>query len=120
MEVEANTNNKSQLIDLIFNQKTIDDHIKKNKKIEDKAKSYMSDYTEDLNKAYKTSSFRYVKKYFEKDSELGNRIKGQVESKKKSKYSDLNISKSKKDDNQVELILNKKMKIKLKFNIDIY
>ncbi|HHB0448369.1 hypothetical protein QI294_11990 [Staphylococcus saprophyticus] len=114
VEVEANTNNKSQSIDLIFNQKTIDDHIKKNKKIEDKAKSYMSDYTEDLNKAYKTSSFRYVKKYFEKDSELANHIKGQVESKKKSKYSDLNISKSKKDGNQVELILSKKNEDKVK------
>ncbi|MGZ9447898.1 TcaA NTF2-like domain-containing protein [Staphylococcus epidermidis] len=82
--------------------------------MEDKAKSYMSDYTEDLNKAYKTSSFRYVKKYFEKDSELGNHIKEQVESKKKSKYSDLNISKSKKRWQSSRINIKQKNEDKLK------
>ncbi|SUM53561.1 Uncharacterised protein [Staphylococcus epidermidis] len=76
----------------------------------------MSDYIEDLNKAYKSSSFRYVKKYFEDDSELVivNHIKGQVESKKKSKYSDLNIIQSKKDGDRVELIISKKNEHKTK------
>lgn len=112
VEIESNKNQSIQTIDLTFDQKAIDKHIKKNKKVEDKAKEYMNDYTEDLNKAYKVSSFRYVKKYFEKDSDLGNHIKGQVESKKKSKYSDVNISSSKKDGNKVNVILSKKNKDK--------
>ncbi|WP_445655140.1 TcaA NTF2-like domain-containing protein [Staphylococcus pseudintermedius] len=47
------------------NEDTINDYLKNIKDIELGAKSFMEDYTKDLNKAYKESDYKFIDKYIE-------------------------------------------------------
>lgn len=108
VDVKQNDKNEPQVIELKFNQKQIDEHMKKKNKAKNEAKDFMKKYTEDLNKAYDKSNFEHVRDYFDdQDSELARHIKKQVTSKKKSKYSEPKFEKVEDKGNEVNLILSK-------------
>lgn len=91
-----------------FNQDAINKHKAKNKRIENKAKGFMKDYTEALNKAYKSSNFDDVSDYFVPNTDTANHIKKKVESKQKSKFKDGEVSNIKKDQSTINLVYKKK------------
>lgn len=115
-----------QDVDLKFDQDQIQKKIDEQNKIKDKAKRFMEDYTHDLTEGYKAVDFKKVKDYFNKDSDLSNHIKGMINTKKKTKYSDPKVKDVKVDGNKVNLILTKndnkhnhiKSKYELKYNKD--
>ena len=90
-----------------FNQDAINKHKAKNKRIENKAKGFMKDYTEALNKAYKSSNFDDVSDYFVPNTDTANHIKKKVESKQKSKFKDGEVSNIKKDKSTINLVYKK-------------
>ncbi|NKP83795.1 hypothetical protein GKR13_09270 [Staphylococcus aureus] len=90
-------------------KKEINKQLNKKKKTEKEAKSFIKDYTEQLNKGYESSDFSRLKRYFEDDkSDVATNIKQQVESDKRTHFKDLNIESSQLKDNEVTVIINKK------------
>lgn len=75
-----------QSVNLKFNEDNINGYLKSIKDIELGAKSFMEDYTKDLNKAYKESNYKFIDKYIESNSDLSRYMCSMVESKKKNKY----------------------------------
>lgn len=75
-----------QSVNLKFNEDNINSYLKSIKDIELGAKSFMEDYTKDLNKAYKESNYKFIDKYIESNSDLSRYMRSMVESKKKNKY----------------------------------
>lgn len=102
-----NTNDVATL-QFKFNQDAINKHKAKNKRIETKAKDFMKDYTEALNKAYKSSDFDDVSDYFKSNTDTAKHIKKKVESKQKSKFKDGEVSNIKKDKSTINLVYKKK------------
>lgn len=109
VEVKSNTDDSTQTIHLKFDEKAINRELKKEKDVKKEAESFMKDYTEDLNKAYKKSRFTGLKRYFKDiDSDVANNIKRQVQSDKVNHYSNPKILSSKKEGEELTLILRKK------------
>lgn len=109
VQVKENTQSKPQTITLKFDKKEINKQLNKKKKTEKEAKSFIKDYTEQLNKGYESSDFSRLKSYFEDDkSDVATNIKQQVESKKRTHFKDLNIESSNFKDDEVTVIINKK------------
>lgn len=46
----------------------------------------MEDYTKDLNRAYKESDYKSIKKYIESNSDLSQHMRSMFESKRKNQY----------------------------------
>ncbi|WP_436867941.1 TcaA second domain-containing protein [Mammaliicoccus sciuri] len=112
--VVNNPSPDEQTIKLKFDGSDIEKETEKEKKIEESAKSFMNDYTKDLNKAYAEVDFNLVSKYFKPNTELANHIKYMVESKNKSRYSMPSFTSYKKDGNTIEIELIKEDKHKNK------
>lgn len=112
--VVNNPSPDEQTIKLNFDSSDIEKETEKEKKIEESAKSFMSDYTKDLNKAYAEADFNLVSKYFKSNSELANHIKYMVESKNKSRYTMPSFTSYKKEKNTIEIELIKRDKNKHK------
>ncbi|AVS02273.1 MULTISPECIES: hypothetical protein [Staphylococcaceae] len=113
-----------QNISLKFNEDTINDYLKSIKDIELGAKSFMEDYTKDLNKAYKESSYKVIDKYIESNSDLSQYMRSMVESKKENKYRRPEFESVNYQEGKVNIILKKenqnkdsiKSKYVLKYN----
>lgn len=113
-----------QNISLKFNEDTINDYLKSIKDIELGAKSFMEDYTKDLNKAYKESDYKFIDKYIESNSDLSQYMRSMVESKKKNQYRRPEFESVNYQDGKVNVILKKenqnkdsiKSKYLLKYN----
>ncbi|HCU7605086.1 TPA: hypothetical protein OVA83_002300 [Staphylococcus aureus] len=113
-----------QSISLKFNEDTINDYLKSIKDIELGAKSFMEDYTKDLNKAYKESDYKVIDKYIESNSDLSQYMRSMVESKKKNKYRRPEFESVNYKDGKINVILKKenqnkdsiKSKYVLKYN----
>lgn len=99
---------KPQIIKLEFDENEIEKHKKQIEKKKEEAQSFMNEYTEDLNKAYKHHNYKYVSKYFEKDTEVAKHIKGMTEGKQKLKYSKLKYLKTSVEGSNVHIELSKK------------
>ncbi|WP_436890200.1 TcaA second domain-containing protein [Mammaliicoccus sciuri] len=112
--VVNNPSPDEQTIKLKFDGSDIEKETEKEKKIEESAKSFMNDYTKDLNKAYAEVDFNLVSKYFKPNTELANHIKYMVESKNKSRYSMPSFTSYKKDGKTIEIELIKEDKHKNK------
>ncbi|MFV5769789.1 TcaA 3rd/4th domain-containing protein [Mammaliicoccus sciuri] len=96
-----------QNISLKFNEDTIKDYLKSIKDIELGAKSFMEDYTKDLNKAYKESDYKFIDKYIESNSDLSQYMRSMVESKKKNQYRRPEFESVNYQDGKVNVILEK-------------
>ncbi|MEB5759828.1 TcaA NTF2-like domain-containing protein [Mammaliicoccus sciuri] len=107
-----------------FNEDTINDYLKSIKDIELGAKSFMEDYTKDLNKAYKESDYKFIDKYIESNSDLSQYMRSMFESKKKKQYRRPEFESVNYQDGKVNVILKKenqnkdsiKSKYLLKYN----
>lgn len=111
VQVEANKDNKTQEIELSFKESDIEKQRKINKEIEKDAEKFMKDYTKRLNTGYEVSDFSALQYYFEdKNSNVAKNIKDQVESKKKSKFTDPKVTSYDRNDTEVQLVLSKKDK----------
>lgn len=109
VQVEANKTNKPQTVKLSFDSEEIQKQKEENKKVERKAKKFMEDYTKKLNTGYKVYDFNALQYYFEdKNSDVAQNIKKQVEAKKKHKYSKPEFKSYERDDTQVKIVLSKK------------
>lgn len=109
VQVEANKTNKPQTVTLSFDSEEIQKQKEENQKIERKAKKFMEDYTKKLNTGYKVYDFNALQYYFEdKNSDVAQNIKKQVEAKKKHKYSKPEFKSYERDDTQVKIVLSKK------------
>ncbi|PAF83256.1 TcaA NTF2-like domain-containing protein [Staphylococcus aureus] len=103
---------------------SINDYLKSIKDIELGAKSFMEDYTKDLNKAYKESDYKFIDKYIESNSDLSQYMRSMVESKKKNQYRRPEFENVNYQDGKVNVILKKenqnkdsiKSKYVLKYN----
>ncbi|KMR46794.1 TcaA NTF2-like domain-containing protein, partial [Staphylococcus aureus] len=60
-------------------------------KIKKKAETFISEYHKALNKAYKKADYKFVEKYIKEDSKLSKHTKHIITSKKKVKFSELEI-----------------------------
>lgn len=124
--LDTMSDNDVQDVDLKFDHDQIQKKIDEQNKIKDKAKRFMEDYTHDLTEGYKAVDFKKVEDYFNKDSDLADHIKGMIDTKKKTKYSDPKVTDIKVEQNKVNLILTKndnkhnhiKSKYELKYNKD--
>ncbi|CAC5966904.1 TPA: hypothetical protein ACF9K4_002763 [Staphylococcus aureus] len=120
-DIKNNNTNKPQVVDLKFDNSEIDKHLKKIKQIKLASKSFMEDYTKDLNKAYKSSDYKYIDKYIEGNTELSKHMKNMVESEKKDKYRRPEFETVNYEDGKVTIILTKenqdKHKIKSKYEL---
>lgn len=111
VEVSANKDDKPQTIELAFKDSDIDRQKKLNKEIKDEATKFMKDYTKKLNTGYKVADFSSLQYCFEdKNSDVAQHIKKQVESKKKSEFTDLKVTSYERNDTEVKLVLSKKDK----------
>ncbi|QIW09103.1 TcaA second domain-containing protein [Staphylococcus pseudintermedius] len=107
VELEANEENKPQTVELVFRDSDIEKHKKINKEIE--AEKFMKDYTKKLNTGYEVSDFSALQYYFEdKNSDVAQHIKMQVESKKKSEFSNPQVKSYERNDTEIKLVLSKK------------
>lgn len=96
-----------QVIDLKFNESEIKKQKDKESDIKHKAKAFMKDYTDDLTKAYQEVKSEDVDKYFEKQSDIGEHIKNQIDSERKEKFKDATVTDTKVNGNEVTLNLSK-------------
>lgn len=111
IEVENNKDNKLRTVELAFKDSDIEKQRKINKEIKDDAEKFMKDYTKKLNTGYEVSDFSALQYYFEdKNSDVAKSIKEQVESKKKSKFTDPKIQSYERNDTEIQLVLSKKDK----------
>ncbi|HBU9601215.1 TPA: hypothetical protein MDI72_002285 [Staphylococcus pseudintermedius] len=109
VELEANEENKPQTVELVFRDSDIEKHKKINKEIEIEAEKFMKDYTKKLNTGYEVSDFSALQYYFEdKNSDVAQHIKMQVESKKKSEFSNPQVKSYERNDTEIKLVLSKK------------
>ncbi|HAR6156451.1 TPA: hypothetical protein I1691_002324 [Staphylococcus pseudintermedius] len=109
VELEANEENKPQTVELVFRDSDIEKHKKINKEIEIEAEKFMKDYTKKLNTGYEVSDFSALQYYFEdKNSDVAQHIKMQVESKKKSEFSNPQVESYERNDTEIKLVLSKK------------
>ncbi|WMZ76292.1 hypothetical protein QS426_12955 [Staphylococcus pseudintermedius] len=107
--LEANEENKPQTVELVFRDSDIEKHKKINKEIEIEAEKFMKDYTKKLNTGYEVSDFSALQYYFEdKNSDVAQHIKMQVESKKKSEFSNPQVKSYERNDTEIKLVLSKK------------
>lgn len=123
--ISKNKYQSPQVVDLSFNQDSINKFEQENKEIENKGKKFMIDYTNDLNQAYKKSDYKYISDYIEEDSKVAKHMKKMVESKAKNKYSNPQIDDISKDKDKLKVILTKEVnnnkiqsKYSLKYNKD--
>ncbi|MEX2935950.1 TcaA NTF2-like domain-containing protein [Staphylococcus saprophyticus] len=122
--LDTMSDKNTQDIELKFDQSEIKKKLDEQNKLKNKAEEFMKDYTDDLTEGYKKVDFKEVDKYFEKDSDLANHIKGMINTKKKSKYSKPKVTNIEVNGNKVNLILTKqdnkhntiKSKYELKYN----
>lgn len=121
VDIEDNNMNKPQLVTLKFDNSEINKHLKEMKQIKLASKSFMEDYTKALNKAYKSSDYKYIDKYIEEDTELSTHMKNMVEGKKINKYRRPEFETVDYEDGKVIIILSKenqdKHKIKSKYEV---
>ncbi|MGV3130196.1 TcaA NTF2-like domain-containing protein [Staphylococcus simulans] len=96
-----------QSVNLKFNEDNINGYLKNIKDIELGAKSFMEDYTKDLNKAYKESNYKFIDKYIESNSDLSRYMRSMVESKKKNKYRRPEFENVNYQDGKVNIVLEK-------------
>lgn len=99
---------KPQIIKLEFDKNEIEKHKKQIEKKKEEAQSFMTEYTEDLNKAYKHHNYKYVSKYFAKDTEVAKHIKGMTEGKQKLRYSKPKYLKTSVEGSNIHIELSKK------------
>lgn len=108
VDVKSNKDDSTQTVTLKFDDKAIKKQINKDKAIKKDAQSFFEDYTEQLSKSYKSSSFSSLRKYFkDSDSDVAENIKKQVLSDKKNQYSKPKIESYKKSGDEVTIILKK-------------
>lgn len=109
VELEANEENKPQTVELVFRDSDIEKHKKINKEIEIEAEKFMKDYTKKLNTGYEVSDFSALQYYFEdKNSDVAQHIKRQVESRKKANFSNPQVKSYERNDTEIKLVLSKK------------
>ena len=108
IDVKSNVDNSTQTVTLKFDDKAIKKQLNKDKEIKKEAQSFLEDYTEQLSKSYKSSSFSSLRKYFkDSDSDVAENIKKQVQSDKKNQYSKPKIESYKKSGDEVTIVLKK-------------
>lgn len=107
--VSPNQDDKPQVLTLKFDEEAIKKAEDKEKNAKTSAKGFIERYTNSLNHAYKMSDFKKVDHYFEdKDSSVAQHIKSQVESDRKSKYSEPEVVSYDREGNQVTIVITKK------------
>lgn len=120
--IDLMSDNEEQKLTLKFKKSEIKDKIKAQSKIKDKAKEFMKAYTKDLTSGYTNIEFKKVDKYFIKGSELSNHIESMINSKKKTKYKNPNITDVNLKGDKVTLKLskmdNKNNNIKSKYELE--
>lgn len=99
---------KPQSINLEFDKHEIQKQKKQIEQREREAQSFMTKYTEDLNKAYKHHDFKYVSKYFKANTKVAKHIKNMTEGKQKNKYSKPEYLKTSVQNSTVTIELSKK------------
>lgn len=107
VDLESNQREDSQKIELEFDKDNIDDYIKRIKDIKLHAKSFMEDYTKDLNKAYKERNYKRIESYIKKDSDLEKHMRSMVEGKTKNQYKRLEFESVDYNDGRVNVVLKK-------------
>lgn len=110
VDIEKNHSQNPQSIKLDFDKAEISAYIKDTKKIKDNAKSFMTDYMKDLNKAYRKSDYTKVDKYIDSKSKLEKQVKGLVESKEKVRYYQPKFIKLTREGKQIKIIMEKQLK----------
>lgn len=110
--VEASTLEKGKKtvpVKLKFNKDQIEKH-QKDAEIKEDVQTFMEDYTDDLNEAYKDEEFSDVSSYFKSDSKAADHIEDRVESGDDVEYSDPKVTKYSKKGDTVTIETEKKDK----------
>ncbi|EGQ1387221.1 hypothetical protein I2Q09_001335 [Staphylococcus aureus] len=105
--IESDQSAESQKIELKFDGDKIDDYIRQVKNIKLHAKSFMEDYTKDLNKAYKERDYSIIESYIKSDSELEHHMRSMVEGKAKNQYKRPEFESVDYQNGQVKVVLKK-------------
>ncbi|HDE5291313.1 hypothetical protein [Staphylococcus hyicus] len=105
--IDGDQSAEPQNIKLKFNDDDIDDYIKRIKDIKLHAKSFMEDYTKDLNQAYKEKDYSIIESYIKRDSDLEQHMRSMIEGKTKNQYKQPEFESVDYHNGQVKVILKK-------------
>ncbi|HDH6142861.1 TPA: hypothetical protein PI730_002819 [Staphylococcus aureus] len=105
--IESDQSAEPQKIELKFDGDNIDDYIRQVKDIKLHAKSFMEDYTKDLNQAYKEKDYSIIESYIKRDSDLEQHMRSMVEGKTKNQYKRPEFESVDYHNGQVKVILKK-------------
>lgn len=107
VNIRRNYDNKPQDLKLSFNKSQISEYENASEKVKEKSKTFIKEYTKDLNKAYKEKDYKYISDYVKSNSKLEKQLKNQVSSESKVKFRDVNINTVKRDKNKIYVQLSK-------------
>lgn len=108
-KVNNSYRDKYKNITLNFKEDEIVVFQKENKKTKKKAETFISEYHKALNKAYKKADYKFVEKYIKEDTKLSKHTKHIITSKKKVKFSELEIKDVKRNQNDFYITVNRKI-----------
>ncbi|MFW2451770.1 TcaA second domain-containing protein [Staphylococcus cohnii] len=105
--ININSQDETQNLSLSFNEKNIDKYIEKSKVSKEKVKKFLTDYTNDLNKAYKESDYDIISKYIKNDTKTSEHMKDMVTSNNKNKYNKPKFHTIEQSKNKIKVVLTK-------------
>ncbi|ELJ9313992.1 hypothetical protein RT953_002271 [Staphylococcus pseudintermedius] len=108
-KVNNSYRDKYKNITLDFKEDEIAEFQKENEKIKKKAETFISEYHKALNKAYKKADYKFVEKYIKEDTKLSKHTKHIITSKKKVKFSEIEIKDVERNQNDFYITVNRKI-----------
>lgn len=104
------SNNSTQVVNLYFSKKEINQYIKAEKKTKKEVERIVKEYIESLNKAYKNKSYEDVKDYIKSGSEAEKQLKQRFKHKQNIKFKDIKVTSIEKNDEKYRVEVSKKVK----------
>lgn len=104
------SNNSTQVVNLYFSKKEINQYIKAEKKTKKEVERIVKEYIESLNKAYKNKSYEDVKDYVKSGSEAEKQLKQRFNHKQNIKFKDIKVTSIEKNNEKYRVEVSKKVK----------
>lgn len=104
------SNNSTQVVNLYFSKKEINQYIKAEKKTKKEVERIVKEYIESLNKAYKNKSYEDVKDYIKSGSEAEKQLKQRFKHKQNIKFKDIKVTSIEKNNEKYRVEVSKKVK----------
>lgn len=108
--LQGTTNNSIQTINLEFNDKEIEKTLEKEEEEKSKMSSFIKDYMESLNKAYKHTDYDEIKKYIKEGSKADEFMEPKFEKKADIKYKNTKVKSVEKTNDVYEIVISKQYK----------